>query len=82
MEGVLALVRLYQRYTFSLNEQRHGGRPLEHESLITLTPKVSCALPHLMSCLLLKHAPPALTVAPLDPEKTMASGAGEPTMKA
>lgn len=49
MEAVLALVRLYQRYTFSLNDQRHGGRPLEHESLITLMPKVSSALPHLMS---------------------------------
>ena len=44
MEGVLALVRLYQKYTFSLNEQRHGGRPLEHESLITLMPKVSSYL--------------------------------------
>ncbi|KAL3152434.1 hypothetical protein ABBQ32_001484 [Trebouxia sp. C0010 RCD-2024] len=36
MEGILALVRLYQRFTFSLNEGRHAGRPLEHESLITL----------------------------------------------
>ena len=41
MEGILALVRLYQRFTFSLNEGRHAGRPLEHESLITLMPKVS-----------------------------------------
>ena len=60
MEGVLALVRLYQKYTFSLNEQRHGGRPLEHESLITLMPKVSrlSALPQLMLFLLLKNVPP------------------------
>ena len=48
MEGVLALVRLYQKYTFSLNEHIHGGRPLEHESLITLMPKVSSAVPQLM----------------------------------
>lgn len=41
MEGVLALVRLYQQFKFALNEQKHGGRPLEHESLITLMPKVS-----------------------------------------
>ena len=40
MEGVLALVRLYQRFTFTLNDQKHGGKPLEHESLITLMPKV------------------------------------------
>ena len=40
MEGVLALVRLYQRFTFTLNDQKHGGRPLEHESMITLMPKV------------------------------------------
>ena len=40
MEGVLALVRLYQRFTFSLNEQKHAGKPLEYESLITLMPKV------------------------------------------
>lgn len=39
MEGVLALVRLFQRFTFSLNNQKHGGKPLEHESLITLMPK-------------------------------------------
>lgn len=39
MEGVLALVRLFQRFTFSLNDQKHGGKPLEHESLITLMPK-------------------------------------------
>ncbi|KAA6428951.1 MAG: cytochrome P450 [Trebouxia sp. A1-2] len=39
MEGVLALVRLYQRFTFTLNDQKHGGKPLEHESLITLMPK-------------------------------------------
>ncbi len=42
MEGVLALVRLYQRFTFTLNDQKHGGKPLEHESLITLMPKVQC----------------------------------------
>ena len=40
MEGVLALVRLFQRFTFSLNDQKHGGKPLEHESLSTLMPKV------------------------------------------
>lgn len=40
LEGVLALVRLFQRFTFSLNDQKHGGKPLEHESLITLMPKV------------------------------------------
>ncbi|KAL3142384.1 hypothetical protein ABBQ38_002720 [Trebouxia sp. C0009 RCD-2024] len=39
MEGILALVRLYQCFTFSLDDARHGGRPLEHESLITLMPK-------------------------------------------
>ncbi|DBA91062.1 TPA: hypothetical protein ACH3X2_004165 [Trebouxia sp. C0005] len=39
MEGVLTLVRLYQRFTFTLNDQKHGGKPLEHESLITLMPK-------------------------------------------
>ena len=41
MEGVLALIRLYQKFTFSLNEAKHGGRPLEQQSLITLMPKVS-----------------------------------------
>lgn len=40
MEGGLALVRLYQQFTFTLNEHRHGGKPLEHVSLITLMPKV------------------------------------------
>ena len=40
MEGILALVRLYQKFTFTLNEKKHGGRPLEYESLITLMPKV------------------------------------------
>lgn len=44
MEGVLALIRLYQKFTFSLNEAKHGGRPLEQQSLITLMPKVSLAL--------------------------------------
>lgn len=39
MEGILALVRLYQKFTFTLNEKKHGGRPLEYESLITLMPK-------------------------------------------
>ena len=47
MEGVLALVRLYQQFKFALNDERHGSRPLEHESLITLMPKViDCMLPH------------------------------------
>lgn len=49
MEGVLALVRLYQRFTFTVNDQKHGGKPLEYESLITLMPKVqrnSAALMH------------------------------------
>ena len=40
MEGISALVRLYHKFTFTLNEKKHGGRPLEYESLITLMPKV------------------------------------------
>ncbi|KAL0031537.1 hypothetical protein WJX77_005935 [Trebouxia sp. C0004] len=38
MEGVLVLLRLYRRFTFTLNDQKHGRKPLEHESLITLMP--------------------------------------------
>lgn len=63
MEGVLALVRLYQKYTFSLNAQRHGDWPLEHESLITLMPKVSAAALCQLMLLLLLNA--------IHPERTM-----------
>lgn len=62
MEGVLALVRLYQRYTFSLNAQRHGEGPLEHESLITLMPKVNTALCQLMLLLLSNVIQPKKTM--------------------
>lgn len=40
MEGVVALVRLYQQFTFSLDQDKHGNKPLEQQSLITLMPKV------------------------------------------
>lgn len=39
MEGVVALVRLYQQFTFSVNQEKHGNKPLEQQSLITLMPK-------------------------------------------
>ena len=44
MEGIVGLVRLFQQFTFSLNEAKHGNKPLEQQSLITLMPKVICSL--------------------------------------
>ena len=38
-EGIIALVRLLQRFTFYLDAAKHGGKRLQHNSLITYSPR-------------------------------------------
>jgi cytochrome P450 len=38
-EGVLTLVRLLQNFSFSLDAAKHGGKRLQHNSLITYSPR-------------------------------------------
>ncbi|KAL0052923.1 hypothetical protein WJX82_009946 [Trebouxia sp. C0006] len=38
-EGVLTLVRLLQHFSFSLDAAKHGGKRLQHNSLITYSPR-------------------------------------------
>lgn len=38
-ESILTLVRLTQKFSFTLDPERHGGRRLLHSSLITYMPR-------------------------------------------
>ena len=38
-EGIMTLVRLLQRFSFSLDSTKHGGKRLLHNCLITYTPR-------------------------------------------
>ena len=38
-ESVLTLVRLAQKFWFTLDAERHGGKQLLHSSLITYMPR-------------------------------------------